>query len=127
MYPRYGEDGLAGEYLEFQTLRTIKLSNPAFEKKYKFDPTNDRYVRKFFNDEVLREMVGSSELVAEIDKEWEQLCKDRESLRQVFPTGNTKVVLPCNLERMIWNAKKIFHINERQATDLNPIKVIQGK
>ena len=83
-------------------------------------------MRKLFNDDVLRDMVGSSELVAEIDKEWEQLCKDRESLRQVFPTGNTKLVLPCNLERMIWNAKKIFHINERQPTDLNPIRVIQG-
>ena len=123
---RYGEDGLAGEFLEFQSLKTIRLSNPAFEKKYKFDPTNDRYVRKLFNDEVLREMVGSSELVAEIDKEWEQLKTDRASLRQVFPTGNTKVVLPCNLERMIWNAQKIFHINKRHPTDLNPIKVITG-
>ena len=71
-------------------------------------------------------MVGSSELVAEIDKEWEQLNRDRECLRQVFPTGKTKVVLPCNLTRMIWNAQKIFHINDRQPTDLNPIKVIQG-
>jgi DNA-directed RNA polymerase II subunit RPB1 len=29
--------------------------------------------------------------VAEIEREWEQLCKDRESLRQIFPTGNNKV------------------------------------
>ncbi len=65
-------------------------------------------------------------VVAEIEREWEQLCKDRESLRQVFPTGNSKVVLPCNLERMIWNAQKIFHINKRHPTDLNPLKVICG-
>ena len=80
--------------------------------------------------QVLREMVGSNELVAEIDKEWEQLKKDRESLRQVFPKGNNGKAgfnLPCNLERMIWNAQKIFHINERHPTDLNPIKVIQGE
>ena len=89
---RYGEDGLAGEHVEFQNLKTIQLSNSAFEKKYKFDPTNERYVRKLFNDEVLREMVGSSEVVTEIEREWEQLCKDRESLRQIFPTGNSKVV-----------------------------------
>jgi DNA-directed RNA polymerase II subunit RPB1 len=123
---RYGEDGLAGEYVEFQNLATIKLSNHAFEKKFKFDATNERYVRKLFTDEVLREMVGSADVVAEIDREWDQLKKDRESLRQIFPTGNNKVVLPCNLERMIWNAQKIFHINKRHAADLAPLKVIQG-
>lgn len=123
---RYGEDGLAGEYVEFQTLPTIKLSDNAFERKFKFDPTNERYARKLFNDEVLRQMVGSSEAVAEIEKEWEQLSKDRESLRQIFPTGESKVVLPCKLDRMIWNAQKIFHINKRHQTDLNPLKVIKG-
>ena len=51
--------------------------------------------------------------MAAIEGEWEQLQRDRESLRQIFPNGNTKVVLPCNLERMIWNAQKIFHINLR--------------
>lgn len=122
---RYGEDGLAGEYVEMQTLKTIQLNNAAFEKKYKFDPTNERYVRKLFADEVLRDMVGSSEVVAEIEREWEQLCKDRESLRQIFPTGQNRAVLPCNLERMIWNSQKIFHINRRTPTDLNPLKVIR--
>jgi DNA-directed RNA polymerase II subunit RPB1 len=120
---RYGEDGLAGESVEFQSIKTVQLSNAAFEKKYKFDPTNERYVRKLFSDDVLKDMVGSGEAVAEIEREWEQLCKDRESLRQIFPTGNSKVVLPCNLERMIWNAQKIFHINKRSPTDLNPVKV----
>ena len=110
---RYGEDGLAGEYVEFQNLKTIQLSNAAFERKYKFDSTNERYVRKLFTDEILREMVGSPEVVATIESEWEQLSRDRETLRQIFPTGNNKVVLPCNIERMIWNAQKTFHINIR--------------
>ena len=64
--------------------------------------------------------------MAAIEGEWEQLQRDRESLRQIFPNGNTKVVLPCNLERMIWNAQKIFHINLRGQTDLGPVKVIEG-
>ena len=37
-----------------------------------------------------------------------------------------QVVLPCNLERMIWNAQKIFHINKRHPCDLSPLKVIIG-
>jgi len=123
---RYGEDGLAPEQVEQQSVKTISLSNNAFEKKYKFDPTNERYVRRLFTDEVLRSMVGSGEVVSEIEREWEQLIKDREGLRQIFPKGGGKVHLPCNLERMIWNAQKIFHINKRAPTDLNPLKVIKG-
>lgn len=123
---RYGEDGLAGEYVEFQSLKTIQLSDVAFERKYKFDPTNERYVRRLFTDEILREMVGSSDVVAAVEHEWDLLQQDRESLRKIFPTGNSKVVLPCNLERMIWNAQKIFHINLRGPTDLSPVKVIDG-
>ena len=57
--------------------------------------------------------VGSPEVVATIESEWEQLSRDRETLRQIFPTGNNKIVLPCNIERMIWNAQKTFHINLR--------------
>lgn len=31
---RYGEDGLAGEAVEFQNMATLKPSNKAFEKKW---------------------------------------------------------------------------------------------
>ena len=41
---RYGEDGLDGTHVEFQGIPTIKPSQPVFEKKFKFDPTNERYV-----------------------------------------------------------------------------------
>nr|CAD7194309.1 unnamed protein product [Timema douglasi] len=123
---RYGEDGLCGETVEFQNHPTIKLSNKSFEKKFKFDPTNERHLRRIFNEEVLRELMGSGEVISELEKEWDQLSKDREVLRQIFPHGESKVVLPCNLQRMIWNVQKIFHINKRAPTDLSPLRVIQG-
>ena len=111
---RYGEDGLAGKHVEFQSIKTINCSS---ENKFKVDP---------INDEILREMVGQSEVVAEIEREWQQLIKDREALGQIFPKGNSKIVLPCNLERMIWNAQMIFHISKRNPIDLNPMKMITG-
>lgn len=40
--------------------------------------------------------------------------------------GSLQVVLPCNLERMIWNVQKIFHINKRTPTDLSPVRVVEG-
>jgi len=44
---RYGEDGLDATHVEFQNINTIKPSKPAFEKKYRFDPTNERRVLWF--------------------------------------------------------------------------------
>ncbi|CAG9581409.1 unnamed protein product [Danaus chrysippus] len=123
---RYGEDGLAGETVEFQNMPTVKLSNKAFEKKFKFDPTNERYLKRIFNEDIIKELTESGYVIADLESEWEQLCKDREILRQIFPSGESKVVLPCNFRRMIWNVQKIFHINKRMSTDLSPIKVIQG-
>ena len=38
----YGEDGLAGEWVEFQGVPTLKPSNKVFETKFKFDPANER-------------------------------------------------------------------------------------
>ena len=35
------------------------------------------------------------------------------------------MVLPCNLQRMIWNTKKAFNINRATKSDLSPIKVIE--
>ncbi|KAG8036703.1 hypothetical protein G9C98_004025 [Cotesia typhae] len=123
---RYGEDGLCGETVEFQNLPTIKLSHKAFEKKFKFDPSNERYLRRIFTEDIVREMMGSGEVISELEREWEQLSRDRAILREIFPSGESKVVLPCNLQRMIWNVQKIFHINKRAPTDLSPMKVIQG-
>ena len=62
----------------------------------------------------------------EIEREWDRLKKDRDIIRDIFPTGDHKVVLPCNLQRMIWNAQKIFHINQRSQTNLGPIKVVKS-
>jgi len=39
---RYGEDGLAGEWVEFQQLPSLKPSNRAFEARFRFDPNNER-------------------------------------------------------------------------------------
>ena len=41
---RYGEDGLDATRVEFQALPTLKPSDKAFEKNFRFDPTSERYV-----------------------------------------------------------------------------------
>ncbi|KAG0710566.1 DNA-directed RNA polymerase II subunit RPB1 [Chionoecetes opilio] len=123
---RYGEDGLAGEFVEFQSLPVIKLSNARFEDNYKFDLGNERYLRRLYTEGVVREVLGTSTAIDTMEEEWKKLQEDRMTLRQIFPKGDTKVVLPCNLDRMIWNVQKIFHINKRTPSDLSPIKIVAG-
>lgn len=123
---RYGEDGLDGCCVEFQNLPTLKPDNQTFEKKFKFDPTNERYLRKLFTEDVVKDLLGSANSLTELEKEWERLKKDREVIREIFPTGDSKVVLPCNINRIVWNAQKTFHIDSRGQTDLSPLRVIEG-
>ncbi|XP_050438042.1 DNA-directed RNA polymerase II subunit RPB1-like [Adelges cooleyi] len=123
---RYGEDGLRGEAVEFQNLDTIEPSHERFEEQFKFDVSNEKLMRKLFTEDVVKELSDSNNTVTELEYEWEQLNADRDTLRQIFRTGDSKVVLPCNLKRMIWNVQKIFGINKRLPTDLSPIKVLRG-
>ena len=44
----YGEDGLDAVHVEFQTMPTLKPSNKAFERQFRFDATNERSVFLFF-------------------------------------------------------------------------------
>ena len=122
----YGEDGLNPETLENQTLPTVNISDQAFRDKFKLEPTNERFVRRNFIADVAEELMGTAEFHTEIEKEWEQLMEDQLVLRGIFPTGEDKVALPCNLLRMIWNAQKKFNINKRAPTDLRPLRVIEG-
>ncbi|XP_061171699.1 DNA-directed RNA polymerase II subunit RPB1-like [Saccostrea echinata] len=123
---RYGEDGLDATHVEFQTMPTLKPSNRAFDRQFKFDATNERNMKKCLSEEVIKDLMGDAIAVSQLDREWEQLKEDREILRSIFPTGDSKVVLPCNLQRMIWNAQKIFRIDVHKPTDLHPIKVVEG-
>ena len=123
---RYGEDGLDGGHVEFQNLPTLKPNDRQFRERFRFDASNEKYLRKIFSEDVVKELLGNPRSLSELEQEFERLQKDRDTLRGLFPTGDSKVVLPCNINRMIWNAQKIFHVNKRIATDLSPLKVLTG-
>jgi DNA-directed RNA polymerase II subunit RPB1 len=123
---RYGEDGMDGALMEFQNLQTIKPSNAAFERRFKLDITDTRQIRKHYTDDVCKEVLKSSEMQTEAEREFQQLTEDRNQLRDIFKQPNPRVVLPVQLMRLIWNAQKVFHINKRSQSDLHPLDVIEG-
>jgi len=50
-------------------------------------------LRKFFCDEIVRDLSTSAVVHSELEKEWEQLTQDRNDAREIFRTGNSKVSL----------------------------------
>lgn len=117
---RYGEDGLAGENVEFQNLATLKPSNKAFEKKcacknpdptrcplivpnqeftgspfnpsrFRFDCTNERALRRVLQEDVVKDVLTNAHVQSVLEKEFEKMREDREILRAIFPTGDSKV------------------------------------
>ena len=115
----YGEDGLAGEKVEFQTLATLKPSHKSFDKvcvicntlchttfqqmelstkigvfmqKFRFDYTKERYMRRCLTEDVVRQIQTDVQIQQELESEFEQLQQDRENIRAIFPTGDSKVL-----------------------------------
>lgn len=78
------------------------------------------------SEETIKDLLGDAQALALLENEWDQLKEDRETVRSIFPRGDSKVVLPCNLHRLIWNAQKIFRINTHKPTDLHPAKIVEG-
>ncbi|KAJ7351029.1 DNA-directed RNA polymerase II subunit RPB1 [Desmophyllum pertusum] len=123
---RYGEDGMDGAAVEFQNMPTIKPTNVAFEKKFHFDCASERRLRRHLQEDVVRDLCSSASALQDLETEYSQLQEDREILRRIIPSGNSKVALPVNLGRLIWNAQKTFHLTNRTPSDLHPLRVTEG-
>lgn len=84
-------------------------------------------MKKCLTEDIIKDLMGDAHAMSELEKEWDQLKDDRDSLRKIFPMGDSKVVLPCNLQRLIWNAQKIFRISKHKPTELHPVKIVTGR
>lgn len=122
----YGEDGMEATYLETQSLQTLRLSDEDMRKNYRFETDERSLERAKLKREIVEELrrgLVDPELLTE---EFEQLMEDRNILRQTITSGDTSVVLPVNVTRLIWNAKKTFKIGVgSQLSDLHPHLVVR--
>ena len=75
---------------------------------------------------MLRPFKSDPELHEMIDDEYDVLAEDRNTVRTIFPRGDSKCVLPCNMDRIIWNAQKVFNLNKRTKSDILPSEIIES-
>ncbi|KAL8559172.1 DNA-directed RNA polymerase II subunit RPB1 [Nucella lapillus] len=122
---RYGEDGLDAACMEHQHMPTLTMATAALHRRCMLDVKDTRKLESFLTSEVSREVKKDVRLMSELEEEWRQIVEDRNDLRQLFQRSSPGVVLPCNLQRLIWNAKTIFHVSGRDKSDLSPIKVVE--
>ena len=122
----YGEDGLAGEMVEFQDIPLFKIGNKKFEKNWHFDASNEQRLKRNLNEDIVKSLLTNANDLAVLEDEWKQLVKDRRNIREIFPIGDARIVLPCNLDRLIVNAQKTFKVNLREPSNLNPVKIVES-
>jgi DNA-directed RNA polymerase II subunit RPB1 len=121
----YGEDGLDAMCIEKQRMGMLKMSDAAFEKKYRLDLADPpEWFRKDY--EYGNELAGDKESMELLDSEWEALISDRRTVRQINQSkmGEEMMQLPLNIGRIIETAKRVFNIRETDRSNLRPSDVI---
>ena len=96
----YGEDSMDGAKMEFQQLPCIKPSDAEFEQNFRFVYHNPRHLQKYFTKEIVNDLMNSMPVQAELEKEWQQMLKDRKEAREIFCLGNSKVNLIPQIHMM---------------------------
>eukprot|EP01054_Gregarina_sp_Poly1_P003122 Gregarina_sp_Poly_1__3121@NODE_187_length_11680_cov_128_523810_g166_i0_p1_GENE_NODE_187_length_11680_cov_128_523810_g166_i0NODE_187_length_11680_cov_128_523810_g166_i0_p1_ORF_typecomplete_len1811_score286_02RNA_pol_Rpb1_5/PF04998_17/7_8e02RNA_pol_Rpb1_5/PF04998_17/9_2e116RNA_pol_Rpb1_1/PF04997_12/1_5e85RNA_pol_Rpb1_2/PF00623_20/2_5e70RNA_pol_Rpb1_6/PF04992_14/1_2e54RNA_pol_Rpb1_3/PF04983_18/1_1e38RNA_pol_Rpb1_7/PF04990_12/1e37RNA_pol_Rpb1_4/PF05000_17/1_8e35_NODE_187_length_11680_cov_128_523810_ len=121
----YGEDGMAGEFVEDQVMDLLKLDNEKTERRYRHDFRNPRYGEGWILNEDLREdLKFSFEKQSILNAEWEEIvASKRKMCLEIFSDGEAKQHIPVNIPRLIQFAKSKF--GNEDTSSVSPIDVIQ--
>ncbi|KFA78449.1 hypothetical protein S40288_06931 [Stachybotrys chartarum IBT 40288] len=121
----YGEDGLDAMCIEKQKLGILKMSNSAFENKYRLDLANPpAWFKKDY--EYGNELTGDKQSMDLLDAEWSALQADRLAVRAIAASKQSEEImqLPLNVARMIESSKRIFNVKATDRSNLRPSDVI---
>ena len=130
----YGEDGMAGEYIEDQRFETLNMSDKDLEKNYKFfDKDDEGYglldeLKLFMEESVIAELKTRelNELLYLLDNEFDQIKKDRDYARKyILREANNSINIPVNIKTIITYAENEYNINLFSKSDLNPFYAIK--
>jgi DNA-directed RNA polymerase II subunit RPB1 len=134
----YGEDGMAGEYIEDQKFETLNMDNKTLARNFKFierdgdDPeilinlSSDlsRFMENSVIDDLQRQDL--SRIRFDLDAEFEQIKRDRDYMRQkLLVTGDNSINIPVNIKTIITYAENDNNINIFSKSDLNPLIVLK--
>ena len=128
----YGEDGMAGEFIEDQILESLKMDTEALKKNYEFieegeDPEIclEKY-KGAMDPAIINELLKRPDEQVRLIQEFKKILDDQNELRIIFNTLDERQHMPVNVKRLIWNARKKFGVSGLSKSDLHPVKVIDS-
>lgn len=106
----YGEDGMAGEYIEDQFLPLMKMDYKTLETVFRHDFDNHNYGKTWIPNETIRNNIRLSfQQQSVLENEWQQLVAAKRRLcLEIFTDGESKQHLPINVARLIAFAQSRF-------------------
>ena len=66
------------------------MSDKNFERKFRFDYTNEKTLRSRLEENVVKQIQSDPDLHEMIDDEYDVLAEDRNTVRTIFPRGDSK-------------------------------------
>jgi len=109
----YGEDAMAGEFIEKQKLEHVKVDDSKFRAMFEIDIGRPESLESYMDAESRERLLRDPAALTQLQDEIRQLEEDRLSQRpRVLATGEDGVFLPVNVKRLIWNAQKRFRVDE---------------
>ena len=61
--------------------------------RFKFDCTNERALRRMLQEDVVKDVLTNAHVQSALEREFDKMREDRDVLRAIFPTGDSKVCL----------------------------------
>jgi DNA-directed RNA polymerase II subunit RPB1 len=125
----YGEDGMDGAKLEKQKLITFRMSDKVFHRTFRVDISQPNIFRPgAIEHSIIQDLINQPGSQERLDKEYQELLLGRDILRtEIFKNTSTdRWALPCNIERLIENAKNTFAIDRTKPSDLHPLHILNG-
>ena len=119
----YGEDGMAGEFVEDQDIELLKLGLRDIEKQLRHNYDSLKYGQGWLSEEVAEQIKSSVERQQILDSEFEKLVSLKQILcSQVYPDGESRQHIPVNIERVCENAK-LIHPSETDSENYAPDEI----
>lgn len=106
----YGEDGMAGEFIEDFNLTLIKMDHHKMAATFRHDFASHDFGKTWIPNESIRNGIRLSfEDQSVLENEWQQLTRAKARLcTEIFPDGESKQHLPINVNRLIQFAQSRF-------------------
>jgi DNA-directed RNA polymerase II subunit RPB1 len=131
----YGEDGIAGEYVEEQYFDLLRVTEEKLGKTccfFEIDGSKDlgfedNIQRLYENDKITpkvrEELLKNKEAHKILQEEYLNILNLRDDLHKFFNPSTNCSHLPVNISRLITHAQ--FNIQSKGKSDLNPIEVVE--